>query len=154
MALLRALLLGAAFALGVAAPVRAATPAPKDAAAAKNNDDAAKAKKDDAAAKKDGAAKSDDAGKTADETPSAPTANLRVIKLQFRGNRKVEDDAIKINLKTAPGVTLSQEMIRDDVRTIWKMGYFEDVQVEVNEGKAGAVVVFVLREKPGINKIY
>ena len=37
----------------------------------------------------------------ADETPSAPTPSLRVTKLQFRGNRKVEDDAIKVNLKTA-----------------------------------------------------
>src|SRR5665213_131413 len=86
--------------------------------------------------------------------PAAPAPNLKVIKLQFRGNRKVEDDAIKVNLKTAPGVTLSQETVRDDVRAIWKMGYFEDVQVEVSEGKGGSVVTFVLREKPAIAKIY
>jgi outer membrane protein insertion porin family len=85
-------------------------------------------------------------------TSAAPS--LKVAKVQFRGNRKVEDDAIKVNLKTSPGTTLTQEMLRDDVRTIWKMGYFEDVQVEVTDTKAGAVVVFVLREKPSINKIY
>ena len=77
-----------------------------------------------------------------------------MVKVSFRGNRKVEDDAIKVNLKTAPGVTLTQEMVRDDVRTIWKMGYFEDVEVEVSEGKVGSTVTFVLREKPAINKIY
>ena len=66
-----------------------------------------------------------------------PTPSLRVTKLQFRGNRKVEDDAIKVNLKTAPGVTLTQETIREDVRTIWKMGYFDDVQVEVSGGQGG-----------------
>ena len=87
-------------------------------------------------------------------TPPAPAPSLRVAKLQFRGNRKVEDDAIKVNLKTAAGVTLTQEMLRDDVRAIWKMGYFEDVQVEVTEGKGGSVVTFVLREKPAIKKIY
>ncbi len=86
--------------------------------------------------------------------PSKPAPNLKVAKVQFRGNRKVEDDAIRVNLKTAPGVTLTQEMVRDDVRAIWKMGYFEDVEVEVNENKAGSVVTFVLREKPAINKIY
>jgi outer membrane protein insertion porin family len=86
--------------------------------------------------------------------PSPPGASLRVTKLQFRGNRKVEDDAIKVNLKTAPGVTLTQEMVRDDVRTIWKMGFFDDVQVEVAEGKTGSVVTFILREKPSIKKIY
>ena len=86
--------------------------------------------------------------------PAPAGSSLRVTKLQFRGNRKVEDDAIKINLKTAPGVILTQEMVREDVRTIWKMGFFDDVQVEVAEGKTGSVVTFVLREKPAIKKIY
>src|ERR1017187_418649 len=69
---------------------------------------------------------------TLTESPAAPAPvkasapNLKVVKLQFRGNRKVEDDAIKVNLKTTPGVTLTQETVRDDVRAIWKMGYFED----------------------------
>ncbi len=99
-------------------------------------------------------AKPDPDADAVEPTTPTPTPSLKVAKLQFRGNRKVEDDAIKINLKVAPGVTLSQEMLRDDVHTIWKMGYFEDVQVEVNDGHAGSVVVFVLREKPSINKIY
>jgi outer membrane protein insertion porin family len=90
--------------------------------------------------------------------PAAPaTPQLKVSKVQFRGNRKVEDDAIKVNLKTQPGVTLTQELLREDIHTIWKMGYFDDVQVEVQEpagGKGGSNVVFVLREKPAIKKIY
>ena len=92
------------------------------------------------------------------EKPAAAAPNLKVVKVSFRGNRKVEDDAIKVNLKTAPGVTLTQEMVRDDVRAIWKMGYFEDVEVEVSESKnkaqPGSTVTFVLKEKPAINKIY
>src|SRR4029079_4465179 len=101
------------------------------------------------------AAKGDDAAaKPSDEAPTAPSGSLRVTKLQFRGTRKVEDDAIKVNLKTAVGVTLTQEMIREDVRAIWKMGYFDDVQVEVAESKSGSVVTFILREKPAIKKIY
>ncbi|HTB61532.1 MAG TPA: outer membrane protein assembly factor BamA, partial [Polyangia bacterium] len=98
--------------------------------------------------------KSGDDEKPAEEKPAAPTQNLKVVKVSFRGNRKVEDDAIKVNLKTAPGVTLTQEVVRDDVRAIWKMGYFEDIEVEVSEGKAGSTVTFVLKEKPAINKIY
>jgi len=88
------------------------------------------------------------------ETPTVATPSLKVVRVLFRGNRKVEDDAIKVNLKTQPGVSLTQEILRDDVRTIWKMGFFEDVQVESTESKAGLVIVFVLKEKPAINKIY
>ncbi|HEY2731895.1 MAG TPA: outer membrane protein assembly factor BamA [Polyangia bacterium] len=108
-----------------------------------------------------GAAEAAPAGADADPAPepatpptTAPTPALKVSKIQFRGNRKVEDDAIKVNLKVAPGVTLTQEMLRDDIHTIWKMGYFDDVQVEVNEGRNGTNVTFVLREKPAIKKIY
>lgn len=94
---------------------------------------------------------------TPDETPdqTAP-ASLNVLRIHFRGNRKVEDDAIKVLLSTKPGVTATQEMLRDDVRAIWKMGFFEDVQVETTPAKGGGglIVVFVLKEKPAISKIY
>ncbi len=86
--------------------------------------------------------------------PPVAMPSMKVLRVLFRGNRKVEDDAIKVNLKTQPGVSLTQEILRDDVRTIWKMGFFEDVQVESTESKAGLVIVFVLKEKPAINKIY
>ena len=107
------------------------------------------------------AEKPDEAAPTAKPAEAAPVADAaapdtsKVVKLQFRGNRKVEDDAIKVNLKTKVGATLTQEILRDDVRAIWKMGYFEDVQVEATDVKGGGLsVVFILKEKPSINKIY
>jgi outer membrane protein insertion porin family len=99
----------------------------------------------------------DDDEPAAEAPPAAPQVampSMKVVRVLFRGNRKVEDDAIKVNLKTQPGVQLTQEILRDDVRVIWKMGFFEDVQVESTESKAGLVIVFVLKEKPAINKIY
>ena len=79
---------------------------------------------------------------------------LDVIRVHFRGNRKVEDDALKVNLKLKAGMVLSKEMLQDDVRTIWRLGYFEDVQVETAEAEGGLVVTFVLKEKPAVRKIY
>jgi outer membrane protein insertion porin family len=108
-----------------------------------------------AAARPASAADDDEAAETPPAaTPAVNMPSLKVVRVLFRGNRKVEDDAIKVNLKTQPGVALTQEMLRDDVRTIYKMGFFEDVQVESTESKAGLMIVFVLKEKPAINKIY
>jgi outer membrane protein insertion porin family len=84
----------------------------------------------------------------------APAESLQVERVHFRGNRKVEDDALRVNLRTVPGATLTQDMLRDDVRTIWRMGFFEDVQVEAINMPKGVVVTFVLKEKPSIRKIY
>ncbi|HEY2903330.1 MAG TPA: POTRA domain-containing protein, partial [Polyangia bacterium] len=137
----RAAVLAAMFIFVARAPVAvAADKASADKASAAN----AKPDQPAAAATGDGAAEA---------TPAVDTG--KVVKLQFRGNRKVEDDAIKVNLKTKVGVTLTQEMLRDDVRAIWKMGYFEDVQVEATDVKGGGMsIVFILKEKPSINKIY
>ena len=90
------------------------------------------------------------------ETAAARIAlpKLDVIRIHFRGNRKVEDDALKVNLKLKPGMILSKDMLQEDVRTIWRLGYFEDVQVETAEAEGGLVVTFVLKEKPAIRKIY
>jgi outer membrane protein insertion porin family len=79
---------------------------------------------------------------------------LDVVRVHFRGNRKVEDDALRVNLKTKSGLVLSKELLQDDVRTLWRLGYFEDVQVETAEAEGGLVVTFVLKEKPAIRKIY
>jgi len=79
---------------------------------------------------------------------------LDIVRVHFRGNRKVEDDALRVNLKTKPGTQLAKDVLQEDVRTIWRLGYFEDVQVETAEAEGGLVVTFVLKEKPAIRKIY
>jgi outer membrane protein insertion porin family len=75
--------------------------------------------------------------------------------IRFRGNRKAEDDAIRLNLITQAGQKLVGEQLRDDVRAVWKMGYFEDIQIEESQEANGKVgITFVLKEKPVIRKIY
>jgi outer membrane protein insertion porin family len=109
------------------------------------------------------AARADDEAPTRTQLrmPDLPTASdhvampkLDVIRVHFRGNRKVEDDALRVNIKTKAGTVLSKQTLQDDVRTLWRMGYFEDVQVETAEAEGGLVVTFVLKEKPAIRKIY
>ena len=91
---------------------------------------------------------------TDDEEQPVEFTSLEIKQVRFRGNRKVEDDAIRINLRTISGATLTQDMLRDDVRAIWRMGFFEDVKIEVTNVPGGVNVVFVVSEKPAIRKIY
>src|SRR5688572_14226197 len=62
-----------------------------------------------------------------------PGHGKSIVAVRFRGNRKAEDDAIRINLQSLPGTPLDAERLREDLRAIWKMGFFEDVQVESTE---------------------
>ena len=77
-----------------------------------------------------------------------------VERVQFRGNRKVEDDAIRVNLITKAGASLDPVKLREDVRAIWKMGFFEDVVVEAEPtGSGGVTLTFAVNEKPSVRKV-
>ncbi len=78
----------------------------------------------------------------------------KIVKLRFRGNRKTEDEAIRVNLSLQVGEPLNRAQLRDDVRAVWRMGYFEDVRVEAEEVSGGMELTYLLVEKPTLRKIY
>lgn len=97
-----------------------------------------------------------------DETALVPSAagdaatlfGKKIERVQFRGNRKVEDDAIRVNLATKAGSLLAAARVRADMRSMWRMGFFEDVEVEAAPTDTGGVIVtFVVKEKPSIRKV-
>lgn len=91
------------------------------------------------------------------EFPEADSVRLQgrpIERVQFRGNRKVEDDAIRINLVTRPGSLLDASKIRDDLRAMWKMGFFADIVVEAEITATGsAVLTFAVKERASIRKV-
>jgi len=84
--------------------------------------------------------------------PSARLLGL-VSKITISGNKKIETDAIRAKLKTMVGQAFNQEMIREDVRTVFKMGYFYDVQVEQGRSADGLELTFRVVEKPSMVEI-
>ncbi len=79
----------------------------------------------------------------------------QIEKVRFRGNRKVEDDAIRVNLLTKPGGTLDLAKVREDIRAVWKMGFFADVRVEAEiTPTGGLIVVFAVTEKPSVRRVW
>ena len=61
---------------------------------------------------------------------------------------------MRVAVKSLPGEKLKSEQLREDIRSIWKIGFFEDVQVEAQETGGKVDLTFVVREKPVIRKIY
>jgi outer membrane protein insertion porin family len=84
-----------------------------------------------------------------------PTMQGRPVeRVQFRGNRKVEDDAIRVQLLSKPGTVFDAAKLREDVRAMWKMGFFADVNVEAEVGSSGGLTLtFAVKEKPSIRKV-
>jgi outer membrane protein insertion porin family len=77
----------------------------------------------------------------------------KVADVVISGNRRIESEAIKKILKTKNGDLYLTRNIRDDVKSIFKMGYFGDVRVDVSESPEGKVVTFLVDEKETVRNI-
>ena len=81
------------------------------------------------------------------------TADQRIVRVEFKGNRKIEGSAISQGLKSAPGNIFTEADLSSDIKTIFKMGYFDDVTVDVTDAPEGKVITFSVVEKPMITEI-
>jgi outer membrane protein insertion porin family len=77
----------------------------------------------------------------------------RIVRVEFKGNRKIEASAINQVLKSAPGNILTDADLSADIKAIFKMGYFDDVTAEVTDVAEGKAITFVVVEKPMITEI-
>ena len=77
----------------------------------------------------------------------------KVVRISVQGNRKVEDAAVRAVLYTKVGQALNYKLIGSDVKALWALGYFEDVKVNLLDSSKGAILVYVLKEKPSVRKV-
>ncbi len=78
---------------------------------------------------------------------------FKVAEVKVEGNKRVGTDAILANISTEKGSEYDPKTIAGDIKAIYKMGYFDDVEVDVQDTSAGKIVTFMVREKPAIRRI-
>jgi outer membrane protein insertion porin family len=99
-----------------------------------------------------------------EEVPSkmielAKEANLKILnkvlitKLQIKGNKYIEDAAIRLNLKSKEGEVFSPKTLEQDLKNVYQMGYFRDIQIETEDRPEGKTITFVVVEKPTVKEI-
>ncbi|NIA08450.1 MAG: outer membrane protein assembly factor BamA, partial [Nitrospiraceae bacterium] len=69
------------------------------------------------------------------------------------GNRRVDTDAILETATSRVGDLFDPKTVDSDIKAIYKMGFFDDVQVDVSESPLGRKVTFIVKEKPAIRHI-
>jgi outer membrane protein insertion porin family len=73
--------------------------------------------------------------------------------IRVQGNKRIEVPAIRGRISLKEGGRFSTEAIRDQIRSVYQMGFFEDVRVETEPVPGGVAVIFVVTEKPFITNI-
>jgi outer membrane protein insertion porin family len=76
-----------------------------------------------------------------------------IQKIEIVGNKKIETAAILSKVKSKDGTILSDEIVQDDIRAIFSLGFFEKIDVEKEEVGNKVTLVYIVKEKPIISKI-
>jgi len=70
--------------------------------------------------------------------------------IRISGNLRVEDDGIRLHLKSRPGELFQQALVEQDVKAIFRMGFFDDVRAELSPD---GILTYVVTEKPYIREV-
>ncbi len=73
--------------------------------------------------------------------------------VRIRGNRRIEDAAIRSRITTSAGSRYSPPRISEDVRAIYRLGFFTNVRVFIDESLDGRVVIFEVQENPVVRQV-
>lgn len=83
------------------------------------------------------------------------TQAAEIVDIQVQGNRRVEAESILDRVRTQSGERLDREKISEDIRRIFELGYFEDIQVDAEEvGPDQVRLTFIVSENPAIDAIH
>ncbi|ATB32524.1 outer membrane protein assembly factor BamA [Melittangium boletus] len=77
-----------------------------------------------------------------------------VTDIRIEGNRRVESEAIRRVLRTQVGTVFDPARTPEDLRAVWALGYFSDVQLLVQRLPSGGVTYVVrVQERPSIRAV-
>ncbi len=76
-----------------------------------------------------------------------------VNSIEVKGLKRIEEGAVKAKITQKVGEPLSDEKIAEDIKNIFKMGYFDDVKTEIEPLEGGVKLIYVVKEKPTIIRV-
>lgn len=80
--------------------------------------------------------------------------DLPLIKLiEIRGNKKIEGETISGKIKSKIGEPFSEEVVQQDIKKLYGIGYFDDIRTEIEPFEGGLKLIFIFKEKPTIVSI-
>jgi len=90
-----------------------------------------------------------DAAGARDGQPQTPQIDRVVI----GGNQRVEEEAIRVQLRAQAGTRLNEDTVDSDIRALYRMGFFENVEANLSEENGQWVLTYHVTERPLIHEV-
>ncbi|MCH6545683.1 MAG: outer membrane protein assembly factor BamA, partial [Deltaproteobacteria bacterium] len=73
-----------------------------------------------------------------------------IKEIRIQGNLRAEDDGIRVRLKVRKGQLFKSAVVRDDVKSIYQMGFFDDVKADLS---SDGILTYIVKERPYIKEV-
>jgi outer membrane protein insertion porin family len=73
--------------------------------------------------------------------------------LSIEGNRRVQEAVILGRIKSRPGGNFTPSQLSEDVRSVFALGFFDDVRTRVEDFEGGVKLTFTVVERPFVRDV-
>jgi outer membrane protein insertion porin family len=77
----------------------------------------------------------------------------RIASIDVRGNEILDDDVVLMRLKLQPGDPYDPRVVNEELKNLYQLGYFDDIQIALEESAEGKKLIINVKEKPLIQAI-
>ncbi|MBU0681049.1 MAG: outer membrane protein assembly factor BamA [Proteobacteria bacterium] len=78
---------------------------------------------------------------------------FRIASINIKGNTRIDSGAILRHIENRAGDEYNPTKLRQDLRAVFKMGYFDDISIDVRGSDQGKEITFIVKEKEIIAKV-
>ena len=93
------------------------------------------------------------AEQVAAQEPSAPQQAKLVTAIEVNGNKSISTNVIVSKMKTRIGSPYQENIVSDDLKRLYLLGFFSDIKIDTEGYKDGLKVIVTVVERPIIEKI-
>ncbi|MBM9615574.1 outer membrane protein assembly factor BamA [Desulfobulbus rhabdoformis] len=69
------------------------------------------------------------------------------------GNVRIDSGAILQKISTKPGDLYDPSTLRQDLKSVFALGYFDNVEIDASDTETGKKIIFRVQEKPLVSKV-
>ncbi|EFL50029.1 outer membrane protein assembly complex, YaeT protein [Solidesulfovibrio fructosivorans JJ]] len=84
---------------------------------------------------------------------SAVGSTDRIVEVDVEGNSILDKEVVLLKIKSQVNQNYDPKAVNEDIKKLFDMGYFDDVQVRLDNVPGGKKLTFVVKEKPRIQAI-
>ncbi|MCB1142902.1 MAG: BamA/TamA family outer membrane protein [Leptospiraceae bacterium] len=77
----------------------------------------------------------------------------KITAIEFRGNKNTDKEDIFLHIEMRKGDILTETLLNEDLKSLFKTGYFYNIELQAELFEDGVKIIFDIKERPRVDEI-